>query len=210
MKRLIAALLLAWPAVLTAQAVPLDGNAAMMRELWAQQPVDSVGAVQQVYSRTVSFALPRPMLPAYTKEVGGRFIMQYVPDGETVERWTRMVMVTGAVGAGAAHLSDAELADTLFNRGQCEGRVFADLGAVARPVLGYRALLIGCGAEGAPTAERAAIAMFRDAETVWTVQFAQRGAGTGGFATRVQEELAKLDPGVTCAPGETMPECTPK
>ena len=43
MKRLIVALLLAWPAVLTAQAAPLDGNAAMMRERWAQLPVDSVG-----------------------------------------------------------------------------------------------------------------------------------------------------------------------
>ncbi|HPU14492.1 MAG TPA: hypothetical protein PK808_00260 [Polymorphobacter sp.] len=210
MKCLIAALLLAWPVVATAQAAPLDGNAAMMRKIWAEQPVESVGAVQQVYSRTVSFALPRPMLPVYSAEVGGRFIMEYVPDGETVERWTRMVTVTGAVGAGAAHLTDAELADALFNRGQCEGRVYADLGPVENPVLGYRALLIGCGVEGQAATERAAIAMFRDSETVWTVQFAQHGDGTSGFATRAQDELAKLAPGVTCAPGETMPECKPQ
>lgn len=199
---------LAWHAApVRAQDSAIDANAAVMREFWAGQTADSVAAVQQVYSRSVSFTLPRPLLPAHSSDANGAFIMEFVADGQTVASSTLMVTVTGVAGAGAAHLSDAELADVIFNRGKCDGYVYSDLGSVAVPVLPYRALIVGCGAEGAATSERSAIALFRDAVSVWTVQFAQRGAATAGFAARAKTELSKLAPAVGCTAGETMPEC---
>lgn len=172
--------------------------AQMMRKLWASQQVDAVATVQRVWTRTVGFDLPRPFVPAYRAQSGGSFIMEYVPDGETVQAWTRMITISGSLGAGAARIDDTTLASALFNRRACTDWRYRDLGATRQPVLPYRTLVIGCGADGAADSERGAMAFFRDAENSWTVQYAVRGAATRGFEAGAAARIARLKPLLTC------------
>ena len=187
-----------------------DDAAAAMRNVWKTQAVPDIGIVQEVWSRTLGFTLPRPFVPAFRSVANGFYIAEFVPDGETAANWTKMVTATGSLGAGAAHLDDAELAGALFDRGRCTDRVYRDLGGVAAPVVSYRTLVIGCGAAGAPGSERAVIAFFRDAENSWTVQYAERGAATAAFEATAEAKIAALVPFVTCKAGDTRAECAAK
>lgn len=176
--------------------------AQMMREIWASQKFDAVATVQRVWTRTVRFDLPRPFVAAYRAQSGGSFIIEYVPDGETVQAWTQMITVSGSLGAGAARIDDESLAGVLFDRRACADWRFRDVGATTQPVLPYRTLVIGCGADGAADSERGAIAFFRDDENSWTVQYAVRGAATQGFEAVAAARIARLKPLLTCKTDE--------
>lgn len=176
--------------------------AQMMREVWASQKVATMSTVQQVFGRTIGFELPRAFVPAYRAQNAGRYMMEYVPDGETVQAWTRMITVSGSLGGGAARLDDETLANAVFDRAACADWIYRDLGATDRPPLGYRTLVIGCGSEGAPGSERGVIAFFRDDQTVWTVQYAARGAASNGFEATAKSQIARLDPLLTCKTGD--------
>lgn len=182
---------------------PIAGQADMMRKLWASQKAGSMAVVQQVYSRTVSFQLPRPFVPGYQAQGPGSYLAEYVPDGQTVEKWTRMITVSGRLGGGAAQLNDGELAAAFFDNLSCPGKLYRDLGSAS----GHRIVVIGCATAGAADSERGAIAMFRDAENMWTVQYAERGAMTANFEARAAAEIARLAPFVTCKDGETAAVC---
>ncbi len=181
--------------------------ASAMRDIWKTQTVADLAVVQEVWSRTLGFTLPRPFVPAFRSIARGTYLAEFIPDGQTVANWTRMVTASGSLGAGAAHLSDAELANALFDRGSCQGRVFRDLGASPAPIVSRRTLIIGCGAAGQAGSERAVIAFFRDTENSWTVQYAERGAATATFEARAVASLAALAPFVTCKAGDTRPVC---
>ena len=216
MRRILAALALGAAVPATAAPAPAAPPAAAtssvqaMRDIWTKQKVPDVAVVQQVWTRGLGFKLARPFVPAFRNQTGSFYIMEFVPDGEAVTTWTRMVTATGTLGVGAAHLSDAELAGVMFDRGTCTGRVFRDLGGTASPVIAYRTIVIGCGAPGDPGSERAIIALFRDTENAWTVQYAERGVATASFEALAQEKLAAIAPYVTCKPGDAGTECAAK
>lgn len=200
MRALLAlALLAATPAVATERGeAEVQPMAQMMRDIWKSQKVASVGTVQRVWTRTVGFDLPRPFVAGFRAQGGGGYIIEYVPDGETVQAWTRMITVSGSLGAGAARIDDATLASVTYDRGTCPDWLYRDLGATAQPVLPYRTLLIGCGGEGAPGSERGVIAFFRDEQNSWTVQYAARGAASKDFEAQAKTLIARLKPLVTC------------
>jgi hypothetical protein len=166
--------------------------AEMMRRVWAQSQQPNAKTVQQVYSRAIQIDLPRPFVATYKQAVPGLFIMEYVPDGETLTNWTQMITITGNFGVGSANVDDAALASFMFGRAECPGKLYRDAGEMA-PNVGarQRTLVIGCG--GPAAGERAAIAFLRDADHVWTVQFAQRvGAGGKGKLFEVEQAAARL------------------
>ncbi len=202
----------ATPAAAPPAAAPFKSSDAgsAMREIWKTQTAADVAVVQEVWTRTLGFNLPRPFVPAFRSVANGSYLAEFVPDGQSVDNWTRMVTASGSLGAGAAHLSDAELAGALFDRGRCDGWVYRDLGGTADPIVARRTLVIGCGAPGRPGSERAVIAFFRDTENSWTVQYAERGATTATFEARAQASIAALAPFVTCKAGDTRPECSAK
>lgn len=173
---------------LPAAAEPQPAEAQMLREMWAETKVPDAVIVQPVFGRVISFKLPRGFVTAWRQQAVGQYITEYIPDGETLDNWTRMITVTGRIGAGAARVEDEALADVLFNRGGCEGWLYRDFGAAANPGSARRRnLSVGCGVipkaryDKAVTgaAERSAIALFRDDETIWTVQYAERNLPGG-------------------------------
>ena len=158
-------------------------EAQMMREAWAKTDKPSIGVVQQVYSRTISIDLPRKFVTAYRQRSPAGYIVEYLPDGQTLANWTQMITITSNPGVGAAKAEDAAIAAYVFSRNNCPGKLFRDLGAMESTTSARaRAVVIGCGTvgggdyAGAVTGadERAAIAFLRDDENIWTVQFAER------------------------------------
>jgi len=200
--------LLASPAAADPGADAAAPMAKMTRQMWKRPGLDKMTTVQQVWTRTVAFDLPKPFVPSWRAQGPANYTVEYIPDGETSERWTRMITVSGTIAAGAARMGDAALASAVFGRPACPGYVYRDLGPTARPPLGYRSLVIGCGAEGSPASERAVIAMFHDGQTMWTIQYAERGALTAGFERQATAKLARLAPLLTCRKDDRSPACT--
>ncbi len=166
-----------------AAANPVPAEAQMMRETWTKTDKPDATIVQPIFGRVISFAVPRGFVIAWRQQVVGGYLVEYVPDGETIENWSRMITVTARVGAGAARVEDDQLANVLFNKPSCEGWRYTDLGAVPNQGAARRRnLIIGCDAIGgkeyskavAGAGERAAIAFVRDDEAVWTIQYAER------------------------------------
>ncbi len=210
MKRLVALLLVAFGASAVAADPGADAVAPMAqvtRQMWKKPGLGKLTTVQQVWTRTVGFDLPRPFVPSWRGQTTSSFLFEYVPDGEMPERWTRMITVSGEKGGWAARIPDKALASAVFDRGTCPGRVYRDLGPTMQPPLAYRTVVIGCGAEGGPGSERAVIAVFRDDQNMWTVQYAERGAATAGFERQAAAKLKRLAPLLTCRKGETAAAC---
>ena len=51
-----------------------------------------------VYSQIVMFSYPPGFKHAFSKNTGSSYMQEYVLDGETVEKWTQMVTLSGAKG----------------------------------------------------------------------------------------------------------------
>lgn len=205
MRLLIAAL--AGAIATSVAADPSPAGDAFTRQMWQSQKVDSIETVQRVYNRVVTFKLPRPFVMVTRAEQRGFYIVEYVPDGQTVENWTRMITVTGKLGLGAAHVDDVELA-ARFDPGACPHKVFRDLGPTV-PLAGVtgRMVVIGCGAADEAGAERGAIAVYRDHENGWTVQYAERNHGKPPFApeaavARLKALEAAVIPALDTVPGK--------
>lgn len=158
-------------------------EAQMMRETWAKTDKPSISVVQQIYNRVISIDLPRKFVTAYRQRSPAGYIVEYLPDGQTLANWTQMITITSNPGVGAAKAEDEAIAAYIFNRSNCPGKLFRDLGPLKSATSARtRAVVIGCGAVGgdddaaavAGASERAAIAFLRDEENIWTVQFAER------------------------------------
>jgi hypothetical protein len=190
MKRILFAGVVAATASAAAAVAPDAGDEAT-RNVWRTQKVDHVDTVQRVYNRVVKLSLPRPFISAYSAQRPGFYIMEFIPDGQTTDNWDKMITVTGTLGVGAAHLDDTELAAHFEPKG-CPGKVFRDLGPTA-PMSGVtgRMVVIGCGAADQIGAERGAIAVYRDTENSWTVQYAERNHGKPPFAP--EDAVARLN-----------------
>ncbi len=194
-------------------------EAQMMRDAWAKTDKPSIGVVQQVYNRAISIDLPRKFVTAYRQRSPAGYIVEYLPDGETLANWTQMITITSNPGVGAAKAEDAAIAAYAFGRNNCPGKLFRDLGPLKSTTSARaRAVVIGCGAVGggdyagavAGAGERAAIAFLRDDENIWTVQYAERNLpGQSRALFDVEKAPAMLEkPGLrACAADDGDPAC---
>lgn len=55
----------------------------------------STRTITPIFSQLVSFYLPEGFVPQFENAQGPNYIMEFVPQGETVKRWTQMITVTG-------------------------------------------------------------------------------------------------------------------
>jgi hypothetical protein len=197
-----------------------QAEAQMMRETWGKTDQPSFTIVQPIYNRVLSFKLPRPFVTAFRQQSPAGYIVEYLPDGQTLANWTQMITITSRPGVGAAQVEDDALADFIFNKRSCPGWLYRDLGAVPSPTTArQRVIVLGCDevqgsdySKAVPGAsERAAIMFVRDGENVWSVQFAQRNLPG--------QKLPLFDPATApaviaklaiqaCAASDTSAECT--
>src|SRR5689334_19110931 len=84
------------------------------------QQAKPVVAVTPVYSQLVMYAYPAGFKPAFSKDSGEYYIQESVPAGETVEKWSQMVTLTGnkglAMNPAATPQSFAERIASSFQR----------------------------------------------------------------------------------------------
>lgn len=140
----------------------------------------------------MSFRLPSDMVKATDRNNGTNVLIEYVPKGQNVGNWTRMVTVQAYRGLGASPTPTAAIARQAFYPASCRtGPIYRDFGE--RPVApGVRRTLVAIGCASLPAGaypkslkgagEQDFIMIFRDAETVYTLNYAERGAPFSGKA----------------------------
>ncbi len=152
------------------------------------------GAVETVplYTRTLSFTLPVDMVRANDKDNGTNRLIEYVPRGETVANWTRLVTIQAYRGLGTSPQPTAQIARQAFYPAACKvGLIYQDNGEKALAGKLRRSLIINGCASLPPGAYPKALAgageqdfflIFRDSDTIYTLNYAVRGKPFAGKA----------------------------
>jgi hypothetical protein len=140
----------------------------------------SVTAVTPIYSQLVMFSYPPGFKPAFAKDSGPNYIQEYVLEGETVEKWSQMVTLTGAKGLVANQaVTPQRLVEHIaggFQRA-CPASFAAQQFGTLK-ISGYDAFvaLFGCGTvtSGPPRSEVAMVLAIKGAADYYTIQWAER------------------------------------
>jgi hypothetical protein len=181
------------------------------------QQAKPVVAVTPVYSQLVMYAYPPGFKPAYSKDSGDYYIQESVPAGETVEKWSQMVTLTGNKGLAANPTATpqnfAERIAGNFQRACPQTFAAQSLGSLKVGAYDAFAALMGCGSvtSGIPRSEIAVVVAIKGAADYYTLQWAERGPATqkapaldtGKWVARVKQ----FDPVKLCArvPNEQAP-----
>lgn len=187
------ALLLSTPSLM-AQSSPQVRNApdfagviATLRQQRARDPDSCCSYSASVFDREVRFQIFGTFEPAYEAKNDRQLIVEFVPKGETVQNWTRMITFSAFRGAGAAEISTADMQQRFFNSSKgCEVANFSRVIASGRMADGteYNLSSNGCGstaAGGYPGAtsgrgEQFLALLLRDDQNVAVLQYAERGS----------------------------------
>lgn len=190
----------------------MKAEAQMMRDLWRKNPDASAKISLRLYDRQIVFDVPRGYVPVYQAQAPGQFLVEYVPDGETVERWTTMITVRALARLGTLPLSTSEIAEKLFRPAACpRGAAYQDVGeAQLGPGLTTRIVTMSCEDTGptpingvaAGQAEHGAAYVSRGYDHVYTVSLSRRGPASGD----ANSLLAPLGKVLLCVDDSTV-EC---
>ena len=153
-----------------------------IESMWGKLSGDSVGADIQIFSQVVVFQLPRPFVPAYRNQKQGTFIIEFVPAGESVEKWSKMLTLIGyqdlaAFEAGIPGVFSRSMAGKF--RSLCPD-TFSSLELGKTKIDGYEAMatVMGCG-ESAMTkglnSEIALMITIKGEKDLYSIQWAERG-----------------------------------
>jgi hypothetical protein len=155
----------------------------------------------RLFTRTLSFMLPSGMILANDRNNGTNVLMEYVPDGETLATWTRLVTIQAYRGLGRSPMSTAAIARQAFFPAACQiGPMYHDGGERLLPNGNKRSVVAnGCASLPAgayPQALKGAgeqdfIYVFRDADNVYTLNYAVRGEPFTAKRPPVPEEIAE-------------------
>jgi hypothetical protein len=175
----IALALLVGSACATAQNAP-PAESGKPAPGWPDQAVVSISPV---YSQLVAFMQPKGFVPAFEEAKGGYYLREAVLRGETVERWSQMLTLSGMQGLAANPQATprrlVEMMSAGFKRSCPSTHTFAEMGDFK--VVGAQdafAALIGCGKSASPaglTSEAALVVAIKGERDLYTVQWAQRG-----------------------------------
>ena len=134
---------------------------------------------------TMSFDLPPDFVRVTDKNNGTNVLIEFVPRGQTVANWTRMVTIQAYRGLGASTEPSTSIARRAFYPAACRvGPIYLDSGERAvRKGLTLTVITNGCASLPAgayPKALKGAgeqdfIMMFRNANTIYTLNYAERG-----------------------------------
>ncbi|WP_138513166.1 hypothetical protein [Rhodoferax bucti] len=179
-------------------------------------PIPAARAVTPVFSQLVSFSYPSGFVPAFEDSKPGGYIQESVLRGETLERWTQMLTLSG-VRDLAAH---AQMTPSRFAGSMAAGFKNACPQSYAAQGLGEMrvgnhdafAALIGCGiAPGGTRSEVALVLVVKGERDYYTLQWAERAEPVSSpvalDAAKWSERLQRLMPMKLCprVPGEAAP-----
>jgi hypothetical protein len=172
---------------------------ASAREKSAVPPNPAVST--PLFGRILSFRLPAQMVLTTDKRNDTHVLMEYIPKGQTVANWTRMVTIQAYRGLGASTRTSADIAKSAFFPAACvKGPIYRNQGekvmtknlkrsiivngCASLPVGAYPKVMAGAG-------EQDFIMMFRDADTIYALNYAVRGAPFHGKSPPVDITTAE-------------------
>ena len=169
--------------------------------------------ISPVFGQLVTFSMPLNFAVVAEDTRGAHYTREAVPKGETSERWTEMITITGAKGVSA----NPNMTPEKFAGGMAAGfkRICPDsfaakaLGETKFGAANAFVVVVGCGAVSGHS-ETALIAVVRGAADFYTIQWAERGATVSVPPVedaRWPQRLRALQPIALCAivPGEAAP-----
>jgi hypothetical protein len=178
----------------------------------APTPKDAT-VISPIFGQLVRFQMPLSFVVMYENTKGTQYTREAVPKGETVERWTQMITVTGYKGLAAnANVTPEKFAGGIaggFKRLCPDSFAAKGLGATKFSGADAYVAIAGCGAVG-NRSEAVLVAVVKGATDYYTVQWAERGAAGPAPAVedaRWTDRLRALQPIALCTivAGEASP-----
>ena len=173
--------------------------------------------ISPIFGQLVSFSMPMIFVAASEKTSGPTYIREAVLKGETVNRWTQMITVTGAKGLAAnPKVTPETFAGSIAGgfKNACPDTFAAEgLGAAKFGGRDAYVAIASCGRleSGADRrSETALIVAIKGSADYYTVQWAERAVASDKpaiDAAKWQARLRQLQPIRLCpiVPGETAP-----
>ncbi|MBS0232998.1 MAG: hypothetical protein JSR99_05885 [Proteobacteria bacterium] len=174
--------------------------------------------ISPIFSQLVMFTLPAGFKTVFEQPSADRYIREAVPNGETVDRWSQMITVTGAKGLATTPQMSAQYFAARIAAGfqkACPA-TFSVKPLGPTSVSGQDAFVAvaSCGkVDASPDkhSETTLIVAIKGAADVYTVQWAERAPSNAENLTidenKWKGRLTKLTPIRVCAikPGEKPP-----
>ena len=165
----------------TSLATHADGEAS---------PAKAANTRVELFERELVFNLPPGFVRVTDKSNGTNVLIEYVPKGQTTADWTRMVTIQAYRGLGASPHPTSAIARQAFYPAACKiGPIYRDFGEQSRGG-GVKQTIIANGCASLPAGaypkalkgagEQDFIMMFRDADTIYTLNYAERGSPFAG------------------------------
>ena len=182
----------------------------------AQAP-QSFRVISPVFGQLVSFAMPSNFSAVFENTKGGHYIREAVLKGETPERWTQMITVTGEKGMtltpGASPEKFGGIIAGGFKSACPDSFAARPFGALKFGRFEGFGAVIGCGrVDSGPTrhSETALLVTLKGTTDYYTIQWAERGPESDEPPVndeRWQKRLHDLSPIELCpiVAGEAAP-----
>ncbi|MGP8034905.1 MAG: hypothetical protein ACLPQ6_12305 [Steroidobacteraceae bacterium] len=174
--------------------------------------------ISPVFHQLVAFSLPPPFKAAYEKTTDSFYIREHVPEGETVDEWSKMITLTGAKGLsyspGASPQAYLQALARGFQRHCPDTYVSLDLGPQPSiPQVSF-VTVASCGrvsSGGKAHSETSVMLAIKGSDDYYTLQWTERGRDSShplALDSRYwSARLAQLAPVQLCpiVPGEAPP-----
>lgn len=200
----------------------LEPESKMLRAIREKEPDKALNLNIPLYGGILNFKLIDDFEPAFQAQNAQQYIKEYVPGGETVENWTRMLTILALRDAGQTPRTNQELVQLFGTPQNCTGHAFSKLIEEESRDHGLSLTIFtsGCGENtGAAyqdaisgTGEQNVIFMFRDSDHIQMLQYAERGEGFAENDEPIDSEdiaelRASLGPVTFCVPANASEEC---
>jgi hypothetical protein len=189
----------------------------------APRPGPAVRVVTPVFHRLVAFSLPPPFRLGFERTTGNIYVREHVPEGETVEEWSRMITLSGV--QGMAYSPEATPQGYLralargFQRHCPDTYVALDLGPQPLAREPSAAIVVSCGhvtSGGKAHSETSVMVAIKGSDDFYALQWTEHGPDSAHplspDSRSWSARLAQLGPVQLCplVPGEgpPYPSCT--
>ena len=202
-------------AILTAaiNAPALSETNAGTKKPSSQNP-SSARVISPIFGQLVSYSLPLNFNTVFENTNGNNYIREAVIKGETVDKWSEMITVTGAKGAAANKALTPKIFAEIIASGFKKACPMANAGkALGTTKIGTQDAFIAVASCGNTSghSESALIIAIKGAADFYTVQWAERGAVSAQPLTiddgRWTARAKRLAPIAVCTivPGQAAP-----
>lgn len=211
-------------AIIFALLVGTNGHAQQRRENHLDtlpRAASSATTIVPIFSQLLLFSTPKDFRPANEALRDRKYVQQSIPAGESLDRWTEMITVTGEKDVATLQgVTPQKLAEAMASvyQASCPGSFrAASFGAVKVDDYDGFATVVGCGISDTDSSRSLAVLVvtIKGERDMYTLQWSQRGPPSTTplviDAPRWQDRLSRIAPVRLCAivvgEGPPYPSC---